>query len=61
MLTLPNTPYALVLRTDFTDDAVWNLVHEASTTHSVEDEFEASLSFVGDPAFADLLIRKANV
>ncbi|MBO4140144.1 hypothetical protein J5U46_08320 [Micromonospora tulbaghiae] len=53
MLTLPNTPCALVLRTDFSDEGAWDAVCAASIAPSV-DGFAASLSFVSDPAFADL-------
>ncbi|WP_433341645.1 DUF6924 domain-containing protein [Micromonospora sp. CA-111912] len=53
MLTLPDTPCALVLRTDFSDERVWDAVRAASIVPSV-DGFGASLSFVSDPAFADL-------
>ncbi|MDX6391978.1 MAG: hypothetical protein QOJ73_3041, partial [Streptosporangiaceae bacterium] len=34
MLTLPATPAALVLRTDFSDDAAWDAVCAASVTES---------------------------
>ncbi|MEU1647558.1 DUF6924 domain-containing protein [Micromonospora zamorensis] len=53
MLTLPDTPCALVLRTDFTDEGAWDAVRAASVAPSV-DGFAASLSFVSDSAFADL-------
>lgn len=53
MLTLPDTPCVLVLRTDFSDEGAWDAVYAASIAPSV-DGFAASLSFVSDPAFADL-------
>lgn len=53
MLTLPDTPCALVLRTDFSDEGAWDAVRAASIAPSV-DGFAASLSFVSDSAFADL-------
>jgi hypothetical protein len=45
MPTLPDTLDALVLRTDFSNDAVWDAIHAT---------FSASLSFVSDRAFAGL-------
>ncbi|GAA4677465.1 DUF6924 domain-containing protein [Phytohabitans rumicis] len=51
MLTLPDTVGALVLRTDFADDGAWDAVQAACAVPSV-DGFAASLSFVGDRAFA---------
>ena len=48
--TLPATPAALVLRTDFSDDAAWDAVCEASAAETPEG-FMAGLSFVSDPAF----------
>lgn len=53
MSTLPDTSYALVLRTDFSDDAAWDAVCRASTAPS-PDGFSANVTFVSDPAFADL-------
>jgi hypothetical protein len=53
--TLPATPAALVLRTDFSDDAAWDAVCEASAAETPEG-FMAGLSFVSDPAFADMTI-----
>lgn len=53
--TLPATPAALVLRTDFSDDAAWDAVCTASAAETPEG-FMASLSFVSDPAFADMPI-----
>jgi hypothetical protein len=53
MPTLPDTPCALVLRTDFSDEAVWEAVRAASTAPSA-DGFWANLSFVSAPTFADL-------
>jgi hypothetical protein len=55
VLTLPSTPGTLVLRTDFTDDAVWATVQAASREPS-PDGFLADLWFVSDQAFADLTV-----
>jgi hypothetical protein len=52
---LPATGGALVLRTDFSDDAAWEAVCAASAAPTPE-EFTASLSFVSDPAFAGMTI-----
>jgi hypothetical protein len=52
---LPATRGALVLRTDFSDDFVWEVACTASAAPSPED-YAASLSFVSDPAFADMTI-----
>jgi hypothetical protein len=53
VLVLPETPEALVLRTDFSDDGAWDEVRAACSVPSVEG-FAASLSFVSDRAFAGL-------
>jgi hypothetical protein len=58
MRTLPDTPNALVLRTDFSDGAVWDAVSAASTAPSA-DGFRAYLSFVSDRAFAGLTPEEA--
>jgi hypothetical protein len=50
---LPPTNGALVLRTDFSDDAAWDAACAASYAVSPEG-FSASLSFVSDPAFDGL-------
>jgi hypothetical protein len=55
--TLPATPAALVLRTDFSDDAAWDAVGAASAAESPEG-FMAGLSFVSDPAFADMTVEQ---
>lgn len=52
-LRLPATPSALVLRTDFSDDAAWDAVCAASVAESPEG-FSAALSFVSDPGFGGL-------
>jgi hypothetical protein len=57
VLTLPATPAALVLRTDFSDDAAWDAVCAASVTESPEG-FQAGLSFVSDPSFAGLTVEQ---
>jgi hypothetical protein len=64
MKPLPDTPEALVLRTDFSDDATWRAVCEASSAPSPGDGFLANLTFVEDRAFeaaavADLLAAAA--
>lgn len=57
-LTLPATPGALVLRTDFSDDAAWDAVCETSAAESPEG-FAASLTFVSDPAFTGVTAGQA--
>ncbi|GAB2963770.1 hypothetical protein GCM10027280_60830 [Micromonospora polyrhachis] len=57
MLTMPDPPCALVLRTDFSNDATWAAVCAASSALSVEG-FGATLSFVSDRAFADLSVEQ---
>jgi len=64
MKPLPDTPEALVLRTDFSDDATWRAVCEASSAPSPGDGFLTNLTFVEDRAFeaaavADLLAAAA--
>lgn len=55
---LPAAPCALVLRTDFSDDAAWDAVRTASAAPSPEG-FLAELSFVSDPAFTGLSPEQA--
>lgn len=55
---LPQTRAALVLRTDFTDDAAWEALCAACAAPSPEG-FSASLSFVSDPRFAGLTVDQA--
>jgi hypothetical protein len=57
VLILPATSAALVLRTDFSDDAAWDAVCTASVAESPEG-FQAGLSFVSDPAFAGLTVEQ---
>jgi hypothetical protein len=52
-LSLPATPAALVLRTDFSDGAAWEAVCAAAVAETPEG-FMSSLSFVSDLAFAAL-------
>ncbi len=64
MKPLPDTPDALVLRTDFSDDAMWRAVCEASSAPSPGDGFLANLTFVEDRSFeaatvADLIAAAA--
>ena len=64
MKPLPDTPDALVLRTDFSDDAIWRAVCEASVAPSPGDGFLANLTFVEDRSFeaatvADLIAAAA--
>lgn len=55
---LPATPAALVLRTDFSDDAAWDAVCTASIAETPEG-FVAGLSFVSYPAFAGMTVEHA--
>lgn len=59
MRTLPDTPCAPVLRTDFSDDVAWDAVRGASTTPS-PDGFAANLTFVSDPAFAGMTVEQVT-
>lgn len=47
-----------MLRTDFSDDAIWDAVCAASAAESPEG-FAASLSFVSDPAFTGVTAEQA--
>lgn len=51
MKPLPDTADALVLRTDFSDDAIWRAVCEAIAAPSPTDGFLANLTFVEDRSF----------
>ena len=56
MRSIPKTKNSLVLRTDFSDDATWYEIREAIIEPQTEDEFEAEVEFVDDPAFDGLTI-----
>jgi hypothetical protein len=49
---LPATRCALVVRTDFSDDAAWRSVVDAMLAPTEED-FQASLDLLDDPAYRD--------
>jgi hypothetical protein len=64
MKPLPDTSDAIVVRTDFSDDAIWRAVCDASSAPSPGDGFLANLTCVEDPAFeaaavADLVVAAA--
>lgn len=52
-MRLPQTPGALVLRTDFHDDSTWEALCDRIARSSVEG-FSSSFTFVTDLAWADL-------
>jgi hypothetical protein len=52
MKLLPKTKDALVLRTDFSDHAVWQSICE--TIREPQDEYEAFVECLDDKEFADL-------
>lgn len=56
MKPLPRSDMALVIRTDFSDDAAWNAV-VAAIRQPVEG-FYAYVEFVDDPAFKDLTVEQ---
>jgi len=49
---LPDTPEAIVLRTDFSDDAAWGVVCAAILAPSPGDGFLANVTFAEDRSFA---------
>jgi aminoglycoside 6'-N-acetyltransferase I len=51
---LPKTEDALVLRTDFSDDVVWDEVCKAVVKPTPEDGFQAYVTFLSDREFAGL-------
>jgi hypothetical protein len=52
MKDLPDSDHALVVRTDFSDEAAW--VRVCSQIAAPVGEFRAYVAFVSDPAFAGL-------
>ena len=56
MKPLPRSDMALVIRTDFSDDAAWHAV-VAAIRQPVEGFF-AYVEFVDDPAFKDLTVEQ---
>jgi hypothetical protein len=64
MKPLPDTPDALVLRTDFSDDGTWRAVSVAISAPSPGDGFLANLTCIEDRSFdaaavADLVVAAA--
>jgi hypothetical protein len=57
MSILPELYGSLLIRTDFSDDDVWEMVCAASVTPSPEG-FDAHLLFISNPAFADLTVEQ---
>jgi hypothetical protein len=57
MKPVPHTVNALLLRTDFTDDAAWTALCEAVRQPS-EDGFQALLDCVDDPAYDGLTVEE---
>jgi hypothetical protein len=55
-MNLPETENALVLRTDFSDDAAWDALCEAIRKPEAEFGFQAYVDAVSDPAFAGLAV-----
>lgn len=58
MKPLPDTPEAVVLRTDFSDDAIWREICKASSAPSPGDGFLANLTFVDDRAFEAVAVAE---
>ena len=56
MSGLPKTKKSIVLRTDFTDDAVWSDVCSAISTPA--GKFRVSVEFVSDPQFDRLTVDR---
>ena len=59
MRALPSSDKALVVRTDFSDDAAWARV--CREMEAPVGEFRAYLSFLSDPAFAGLTVDDLTV
>jgi hypothetical protein len=55
MKGLPKTENAMVLRTDFADDAAWDALRAAIREPS-EEGYRASVDCVSDPAYAGLTV-----
>ncbi len=49
---------SLVIRTDFSDDAVWNELKSAITREDPVHGFQADVAFVDDAAYAGLTIER---
>ena len=57
MQRLPKTDNALLLRTDFSDDAAWAALCEAVQQPS-EDGFTAYVDCISDPAYSELTVEQ---
>jgi hypothetical protein len=53
---LPKTKDALILRTDFSDDAAWDSIRTA--IREPVGEFQAYVDFVSDPAFSGVGVEQ---
>lgn len=58
MKNIPETENALVLRTDFSDDTIWDSICRAieNPVENLAGEFRAYVSFISDPAYKNLSI-----
>jgi hypothetical protein len=56
MKPIPNTENALVLRADFSDDAVWKSICEEIT--APVGEYQAYVEFLSDPAYEGATIEQ---
>ncbi|MEO8612986.1 MAG: hypothetical protein ABI690_34150 [Chloroflexota bacterium] len=58
MKPIPETLKSLVLRTDFSNDAVWDALCEAIQTPTSDDGFRAVVEFVSDRDFEGISIEQ---
>ena len=56
MNQIPETENAVVLRTDFSDDAAWKSV--CAAIQKPVGDFRAHVDFVSDPAYGDLTVAQ---
>jgi hypothetical protein len=58
MKPFPKSDNSLLIRTDFSDDAAWEALCEASVEPDEEEGFQAHLDFISDRAYEGLTIEQ---
>jgi hypothetical protein len=57
-MRVPDTNDSLVIRTDYSDDAVWDTVRAAMRARTPMDGFQANVAFVSEPSLNGLDVEQ---
>jgi hypothetical protein len=57
-MRVPDTNDSLVIRTDYSDDAVWDAVRAAMRARTPMDGFQANVAFVSEPSLNGLDVEQ---